>query len=417
MSELDEKLAILGGRPICQRPLEPPAWPPLSRATAARLKEVYLSGQWSFHSPAEQEFAQAFADYHGAKHGVFMANGTVTLQCALKACGVGKGDEVIVPAMTWMATAMVAHYVGATPVFVDVEPTTLCMDPAQVEAAVTDRTRAIIPVHLYGSTADLEAILHIADRHDLVVIEDCAHVHGGKWDGRGVGSWGKVGSFSFQQSKTMSSGEGGICITDDDELAARIFRAKHIGYMTGTAQGQASQGPPPGEICHNFRSTAFHAVILSDQLAELPDRIERYDRNAQRLQRRLADVSGVRIQSRGRLANPQSYYYLVFIFDEGPLASVPRQGIKEAMGAEGLYPGFTHGPVYQHPLFNLLPGDYRIFEGRCPVAETVGTERALVLPHQMLGMDEDVIDTIGRIVAKVAEHGGALLATSSECVS
>ena len=168
-----------------------------------------------------------------------MANGTTTLECSLAVLGVGTGDEVIVPALTWMATALSAFYVGANPVIVDIDPKTLCMDPAAMEAAITPKTKAIIPVHVYGSTADLEKILAIADKHGIPVVEDCAHMQGGFWNGRGVGSWGKVGSFSFQQSKTMASGEGGICITSDPELAEKIYLLKHIGYSRGVKQGQA----------------------------------------------------------------------------------------------------------------------------------------------------------------------------------
>ncbi len=404
-------LAITGGTPISNEPLKCPHWPPTVQATADRLAEVYMSRQWSFNSPSELEFAQAFADYHGAKHGIFMANGTVTLQCALKACGVGPGDEVIVPALTWMATALAAHYVGAIPVFVDVELDTLCLDPKLVEQAITEKTKAIIPVHLYGSTADLEAINAIAKKHDLRVIEDCAHMHGGTWNGRGVGSWGDVGSFSFQQSKTMASGEGGICITNDDDLAETIHRLKHIGYAAGMAQGEASTdtGPPMGLTCYNFRATAFQAVILHDQLKELKSLIERYEVNAVRLQKRLADVPGIRIQTRGRLSDPQGYYGLIILFDHESVASVPVKTLLKAIAAEGLNLGGTYGPVAEHALFSIKPQNYRIAEGGYPVAKKIGTDRALTLPHPYLGGDDQLIDTIGDILAKVTQNANTLL--------
>lgn len=406
--------AIFGGNPVCPELLQAPAWPPITETTARRLQEVYLSSKWSFDSPVEQEFAQAFADYHGAKHGIFMANGTVTLQCALSACGVGHGDEVIIPALTWMATAMSALYLGAKPVFVDIQADTLCMDPNRIEAAITDKTRAIIPVHLYGSISDLEAILAIADKHKLAVIEDCAHMHGGKWNGHGVGSWGKVGSFSFQQSKTLSCGEGGICITNDDELAEKIFRMKHIGYAAGSQQGQADSGPPVGFTCHNFRATAFQAIILSEQLHGLENRIERYCSNVARIENRLNDVSGVRVQSPGRLAAPQSYYCLVFLFDEEPVASVPIERIQEAIHAEGLDLGKTYGPVYQHMLFNMPEERYRIAGNTCPISETTATQHTLVLPHQWLDADEKTIDAIGEILVKVASAGKNLMQTGDK---
>ncbi|MFO7956227.1 MAG: DegT/DnrJ/EryC1/StrS family aminotransferase [Candidatus Brocadiia bacterium] len=402
MDVLSTQLALTGGSPVSETPLKPEEWPPVDEQTAGKLKELYRSRQWSFHSPAEREFASAFANYHDAEHGIFMANGTVSLQCALAALGAGKGDEVIVPALTWMATAMAARYVRATPVFVDVEPSTLCLDPDKLEEAITPRTRAAIPVHLYGSMADMERILAICKRNDVHVVEDCAHVQGGGWNGRGVGSWGKVGSFSLQQSKTLSCGEGGICITNDEDLADRIYRLKHIGYAPESEQGRPSGTPPADLVCHNFRATAFQALIAREQLRSLPDRIEKYEANAGRITERLASVAGVRVQSRGRLAGPQGYYAIVFIFDEEPCARLSRDTIVEALRAEGLNAGGSYGPVYSHALWNVPEDRYRVQGGRCEVAEYAATDRAVLLSHRWLGTDQQTVDTVAEIVAKVA---------------
>lgn len=385
--------------------IEPMPWPPVSDSTGDKLKELYLSREWSFNSQTEQEFEKAFAKYHGAKHGIFMANGTVTLECALIAGGIGAGDEVIIPALTWIATAMAVRYVGAIPVFVDIEPDTLCLDPEKVKAAITPKTKAVIPVHLYGSMADIEKIKDIADEHNLFMIEDCAHMQGGIWNGRGAGSWGDVGSFSFQQSKTLSSGEGGICLTNDDKLADRIYRAKHIGYAGGTVQGAALSGPPVGLQPHNYRGTGFQALILNDQLKGLPSLIEKYNKNAAIIEAKLSSVKGVRVQARGRLAGPQGYYSLTIIFDKEPLNDIPLETIIERCKYEGLQLGQTYGPVYQHMLFNLGEGEYRIDGGSCPVAEGIGFERAACLGHQYLGCDESTIERIGDIIAKVGELG------------
>jgi len=397
-------LAVLGGKRIVpeNEPLYVEPWPPRSEETAERLKEVYLSGAWSFNSPMEQEFEQAFAAYHGAAYGIFMANGTTTLECSLAALGVGPGDEVIVPVLTWMATAMAARYVGAMPVFVDIEPTTLCMDPVKMEQAITPRTKAIIPVHAYGSTADLEKILAIAGKHGIPVIEDCAHMHGGFWNGRGVGSWGAVGSFSFQQSKTMSSGEGGICITNDKDLAEKIYALKHIGYARGLKQGQGIKAPD-GLICHNYRATAFQALILLDQLKDLRKRIETYGKNARLLTEMIKDIPGVRIQEPGRLANPQGYYTFQFIFDGEQFDGISKDTINEACVAEGVFIGNgTHGPVYRHKLFNLPESEYRIDGGSCPVCETI-FPRTLGIVHHVLSSRETVEKT-GEIIRKVASN-------------
>jgi len=391
------------GTPVMNKMIEPMQWPPISETTGDKLKELYLSREWSFNCPAEQEFAQAYADYHGAKHGIFMSNGTVTLECALLAGGIGAGDEVIVPALTWIATAMAVRYVGGIPVFVDIDPDTLCMDPEKLEAAITAKTKAVIPVHLFGSMADIDKIKEITDKHDLFMIEDCAHMQGGVWNGRGVGSWGDVGSFSFQQSKTLSCGEGGICLTNDDKLAELIYRAKHIGYAAGTAQGDAVSGPPVGLESHNYRGTGFQALILCDQLQGLPDLIEKYNKSASIIEAKLAVIEGMRVQARGRLAGPQGYYALTIIFDKEPLNDIPLATILEACKAEGLALGRTYGPVYQHMLFNLSEGEYRIDGGSCPVAENTGFERAVCLSHPYLGCDESTIERIADIIGKVGQ--------------
>ena len=402
------KLALFGGSPVSEK-IIPQAWPPISEDTADKLKEVYLSRAWSFNSKTEQDFEAAFAKHHGAKYGIFMQNGTVTLECALLAGGIGKGDEVIVPALTWIATAMAVHYVGATPVFVDIDPATLCLDPEKTEAAITSKTKAIIPVHLYGSMADIDKFKTIANKYDLFLIEDCAHMQGAKWNGRGAGSWGDVGSFSFQQSKTLSSGEGGICLTNDEDLAMRIYRAKHIGYARNMAQGKASDGPPVGLPCHNYRGTAFEATILKDQLMGLTSLIERYNRTAEIIKDRIINVPGVRVQSKGRLASPQGYYTFAIIFDGDGVKDLDRERIIDACLAEGLQLNTTYGPVYTHLLFNLREDEYKIFEGSCPVAETIGAERTAVLPHPYLGCNDETATKIGDIIAKVVNNYKDLL--------
>ena len=401
-------LALCGGVPVTTTPIKSLPWPPVNAATGERLKELYLSRQWSFNSPTEQEFEREFAAFSGAKHGIFMVNGTVTLEAALSVLGVGPGDEVIVPALTWMATAMAAHYVGATPVFVDIEPTTLCLDPIKFEQAITPKTKAVIPVHLYGGMADLDRITAIARAHHIAVVEDCAHMQGGFWNGKGAGATGDIGSFSFQQSKTIASGEGGICITSDDELADRLYRFKHIGYSRNSAQGKAQAGPPPGLCCHNYRGTAFPALILRDQLQALPQLIDTYNRNAATITRALSGVEGVRIQSQGAKADPQGYYGFVMIFDRGPMRDIPLGDLLAALNAEGLPSCGTYGPVYRHILYNMAPTQYRIAGGSCPVAENITTKNSVVLMHWLLGAEEKDIAKIGVIVKKVITNIGEL---------
>src|SRR6266567_3814833 len=208
------ELAILGGTATRTRPFEP--WPQYTESDARRLLEVLESRNWGgypFPNQFANDFAQKFADYHGAKYGCCVANGTIALVVALQAAGIRFGDEVIVPAYTWDGTAAAVLFAGAVPVFADIDPHTYCLDVESVRRALTPRTKAVIPVHLAMRFADMDTLVKLAQEHNLVVVEDCAHVHGGQYKGRGAGSLGDLGCFSFQSSKIMTAGEGGIVIT------------------------------------------------------------------------------------------------------------------------------------------------------------------------------------------------------------
>jgi L-glutamine:2-deoxy-scyllo-inosose/3-amino-2,3-dideoxy-scyllo-inosose aminotransferase len=224
----------------------------------------------------KERFNEAFAKFTGTKYALSIANGTVTLQVALEACGVGYGDEVIVPGLTWQATAAAALDINAVPVLVDVTEDTWCIDPAKVEEAITPRTKAIIPVHLYGSVANMDAIRRIARKHNLEVIEDCAHKHGGEWKGKKAGSIGDVGSFSFQLSKLLTAGEGGALTTSDPELYERLDALRNCGRRPerdiGAGKGEGIYGSE-GDFLQsgNYRLTDFQAALLLEGLRRLPN--------------------------------------------------------------------------------------------------------------------------------------------------
>jgi L-glutamine:2-deoxy-scyllo-inosose/3-amino-2,3-dideoxy-scyllo-inosose aminotransferase len=391
---------LRGGSPVFERPVEWKSfWPPVDESTSKKLQELYFSRQWTAFGEAEPAFAKAFAAHHHAEHGIFMVNGTVTLQCALAAHSIGPGDEVIIPPLTWYATSQAVRHVGACPVFVDIKSDTLCIDPERIEAAITPRTRAIIPVHAYGSMADMDRIMAIAKRHDLIVIEDCAHMHGGIWDGKGVGSIGHVGSFSFQQSKTMASGEGGICITSDAQAADRIFRMKQIGYGFGELPHQAKKNVPQGLLCYNFRATAFHAVILHEQLCSLDARLEHYGQSVRYLEDRLGQSIRIRFQKQERKTTRQGYFCWTMLFDDPEYVDIPIEVIKEALHAEGLPVITAEGPIYRHILFNLTPEEYRIAQV-CSVTELT-CARLLRLIHPYLGLEMSAVEKMADAIEKV----------------
>lgn len=400
---METRLAIDGGKKAvsdeAKKILQP--WPLVYQETAEKLKAIYMSGKWSFNGPHEQEFSRKFAKYCGAKHGVFMINGTVTLESALHALGVKAGDEVIVPGNTWLATAMAAVYLGAIPVFVDVEPDTLCLDPEKVRKAITSKTRAIIPVHLFGSMADMDKFMKISKEFNIPVIEDCAHAQGGIWDGKGLGSIGHVGSFSFQQSKTLSSGEGGICLTNNDELADKLFRIKHIGYSDGQKQGMAASGPQEGLICHNYRGLEFNAAILLDALKHLKAQTVLRDRNAMYFTELIKDVPGITVQARGRKADLQGYYNFVLLLQPSKLKSgITIKEVQAALGAEGMGCGIGgYGPVYKHLLWSVPKSKFKIH--RNDVVEDVCTNRQLGMMHSWLLTNKRLMKASATAVEKV----------------
>src|SRR5580658_7081266 len=208
-------LAILGGKPVRTRPFAP--WPQYLVSDLERVRQVIESRHWGGYpmpSRYAAEFADRFAAMHGAKYGLCVANGTIAIIAALQAAGIGFGDEVIVPAYTWDGTATAVLFVGGIPIFADVDPDTYCLDVASAARAITLRTRAIIPVHLAMRFTDMNALIALAHKHNLKIIEDCAHAHGGEFQGRGAGSIGDLGCFSFQESKLMTAGEGGIVLTN-----------------------------------------------------------------------------------------------------------------------------------------------------------------------------------------------------------
>jgi L-glutamine:2-deoxy-scyllo-inosose/3-amino-2,3-dideoxy-scyllo-inosose aminotransferase len=202
-----QQLAVNGGTPVWSQGW--PQWPVYGDRERELLRNVVDSGNWAYDGPFEAEFQHRFAEFQTAKHGVLVANGTVALQLALEALDIGYGDEVILPANTWQATALAVVDVNAVPVLVDVEADTYSIDPVLAEAAITPRTRAIIPVHLYSVMADMDRIRALAKQYNLAVIEDCAHSHGSLWEGKGAGSLGDLGCFSHQSSKSLNAGEGG----------------------------------------------------------------------------------------------------------------------------------------------------------------------------------------------------------------
>src|SRR5437870_9739415 len=237
------ELAVRGGASV--RPQGYPSWPVYDERDVEAVAAVVRGGNWGgFPEPGPNaaDFESRFAAYQGAEHGILMSNGTITMEVALKALGIGWGDEVIIPALTFAATVYAPIAAGALPVIVDVTSDTWTIDPALVEAAITPRTRAIMPVHLGHQMADMDRLMEIARRHSLFVVEDCAHAHGQRWNGEGAGCIGDFGSFSHQSSKIMTAGEGGSLLTNDERLARLAHSIIDCGRQKDDAEKEYTFG-------------------------------------------------------------------------------------------------------------------------------------------------------------------------------
>jgi len=347
---MNQKLAILGGEKTKNSSF--PDWPQYDDSERQALMEVLDSRVW-WRTPGTRtlEFEQEFANYHQAKHGIAITNGTAAIEVALAALGIGSGDEVIVPDFTFVATASAVLFTGALPVLVDVTPDTYCIDPDLAAAAITERTKAIIAVHMAGHPADLDRLGEIAQKHNLFLIEDSAHAHGSEWKGHKIGAIGDVGTFSFQQSKLMTAGEGGIILTNDDEIE-RLARSTH------------DCGRMPGEWFYdhfiygsNYRLSEWQGAILSQQLKRLPEQTVQRSRSTAFLDQALVEITGITPQAADPRCTVNGHYAYIFHYDRQAFADVPTERFIEAFNAEGIPTQASYPPLHDLDVFKS--GEYR----------------------------------------------------------
>lgn len=401
-------LAIRGGAPVRPPRQAWPAWPPISPRAVELVSQVVRSGQWAYDGPMEWQFAHQFAAFSRARYCLPVANGTVAIQLALEALDIGAYDEVIVPGLTWQATAAACIDVNAIPILVDIDPRTYCLDAAQAEAAITPRTRAIIVVHLYGAMADMDALRALARRRNLHLIEDCAHQHGSQWQGKGVGALGDVGAFSLQSSKVLTAGEGGLVLTDDWTLFQRLYSLRNCGRPLQPGAPTVQSG--------NYRMTDLQAALLLAQMEEMEERVNRRDANAQYLNSKLAEVPGITPMLRYPAITRQSYYCFTFRYDERAWDDIPVAVFRQALSAEvGLNVGTTYEPLNDCALYrphtkrrHRLSDDYwqAIDPARfdLPVCHHAFRREAVVLWHPFLLAERADMDQIADAVAKLYEH-------------
>ncbi|HEX9019379.1 MAG TPA: DegT/DnrJ/EryC1/StrS family aminotransferase [Anaerolineaceae bacterium] len=381
------KLAILGGEPVRQAPY--PQWPVFDERDIEAATSVVRSGNWGGHpypGPQTTEFLKRFVEIQGGGYPVMMVNGTVTIEVALRAADIGWGDEVLVPALTFQATAAAPIAAGAIPVIVDIDRENYCMDPRAAEAAITPRTRAIIPVHLGAQMADMDAIMEIAERHNLIVIEDSAHAHGAKWRGHGAGTIGHFGSFSLQSSKILTTGEGGVLLCRTPELAARASSIIDCG------RPYEMDGKKIYTMGVNYRVGEFQAAMGIIGLERFPEQVKERNDNANYLEEALSEVPGVRILRRDPRITTRSIYQYGFAIDPAQFGG-DHDIVCAALDAEGIpawtgYPPMHHYDLFQ-PQLSRLPVP-SVFPERFEFSKMTFAEAECAGEHESVWLAENV---------------------------
>ncbi len=394
------KLALHGGAPVRDGEKKWPGWPVHDESERNALLAVLESGRWFFDERVA-EFEKAYAAFQGAEHCIACNSGTAAGEIILQALGIGVGDEVIVPPYTFIATASAVLRVGATPVFADLDAA-WCLDADQVEAVITPRTRAIMPVHFGGRICDMDKLNAVSERHGIAIIEDACHSWGGAWKGCGTGTLGRCGFFSFQVSKNITAGEGGAIVTNDAALAARCRSLVNCG------RGEA--GSPwyhHVNVGTNARLTEFQAAILLCQLKRLEAQTLLRERNAAVLDHGLGAIEGLTPQRGSNRITRRAYHLYCMRIDEASFGC-SRDHFVQAAQAEGL--PITAGypmPLYRQPVFGHVQNhDYSKY--RCPVTEDLCYKSGMWFLHQLLLASEADMQDIIAIARKIKDNAAEL---------
>lgn len=406
------QLAIAGGTPVRTKPA--PSWPIHTEEEERRILDVVRSGKWWFGENVKA-FEEEFAAFQDARFGITCPNGTIGLILALKALGIDAGDEVIVPAYSFFASASAVAQINAVPVFADIEESTANIDFDHAETLVTSRTRAVMVVHIAGLPVDMERARAFAERHNLKIIEDACHSWGSKWKGKGTGALGDAGSFSFQYGKNITAAEGGIVLTDSEELATILRSYTHVGRLPGRAWYEHFI------IGGNNRMTEFQAAVLRAQLGRLEEHTLRREENVAYLNRELAGVPGIHPQARDGRVTRRSHHMYFFRFVGTEFGRLTRDQFLKALQAEGIpcSGGYLY-PLYRLSAFQTLNDsprpENRFLSSLCnergirydrislPVVERLCAHEIVWIPHPVLLEGREEMDQIVTAIRKIHAH-------------
>jgi perosamine synthetase len=412
--------AILGGAPVRTAPV--PSWPVADASEEKALADVLRSGEWfRVGGRSVDRFEAEYAKLTGSAHCLATANGTSALILSLQALGVGAGDEVIVPPYTFVATVNAVLLLHALPVFVDTDPDTFQIDARKVEAAITEQTRAIVPVHLGGSAADLDTILEVAKRRGVPVVEDACQAHLSEWKGRKLGTWGKTGCFSFQASKNLNSGEGGAILTADGALIEALYE-RHNNSRGRGQRGADFSYRGPGV---NLRMTEFQGALLLAQMTRLEEQAKRRDANAAYLTELLDRIPGFKPARMHPSCTRNAYHIFMSRYDPGAFAGLPRAAFLKALRAEGVPASPGYSPLNREPFLEktfATRGYQRLYtkerllawgeRNQCPVNDKLCGEAVWMGQTTLLGTRADM-DQIAEAIRKVQAHAPKIAAAAS----
>jgi dTDP-4-amino-4,6-dideoxygalactose transaminase len=403
---VSEKLAIDGGQPVRTLPFQ--SWPIWDEREEKQLLQVLHSGDWGILSGGKvSAFEHKFAEFQNARHALCVTSGTTALEVVLRALGIGPGDEVITTPYTFVASPSAAFLTGARPVFADIDPETYLLDPAKVKAAITGRTKAIMPVHIAGCPCDMDSIMAIAREHDLYVVEDACQAWGAEWKGRRVGAIGDLGCFSFQASKNINAGEGGAIVSNNPEFMERCWSLHNVGRVR---HGEWYQHEVLG---WNYRMTEWQGAILLAQLERLPEHIERRSENAAYLSARLNEIKGINPTKVDERITQHAWHLYMMTYELDTFGDTPSAECAAMLRAEGIpcstgYVPLNHAPAIRRALAEQM-GQIRPWETSteglpvlpaCPVVEDL-CQRTLWLPQTVLLGDHEDLDDIVAAIVKV----------------
>ena len=417
------KPALLGGKPV--RTAGWPDWPQAGKEEEEALVKVVRSGAW-FRGNGQQvkSFEAAYARLTGAKHCLALSSGTGALATSLAVAGVGPGDEVILPPYTFVATLNVILTRFALPVFVDSDPKTFQIDAGKIEAAVTPRTRVILPVHIGGAPADLDTVMAVAQKHGKTVVEDACQAHLAEWRGKKVGNFGITGSFSFQASKNLNCGEGGGLITNDDTVYDRCF-AFHWNGTASPRQKSLGDNVAGSRFVDDiagtkFTMTEFQAAVLSAQLARLEGQAKRRDGNAALLDKLFKDIPGIQPQQMYAGCTRGAWLGYILRYKKEQFAGMSRAQFLKALAAEGIPAAAGYDPLNRQEFLKrvLASRSYRrVFpaavlkqweeRNQCPENDRLCEEAIWLTRQHMLAGAADM-EQIAEAVRKVQAHAGEL---------